>query len=64
MHLGADPGGRPPCGLVARSLCSAPKANSTEFISLKLLMSGEVSALAFENGELDKTVTVGLSGGQ
>jgi hypothetical protein len=43
---------------------SAPMANSKEFISPKLLMSGEAPTLAVENGELDKTVTVSLSGGQ
>lgn len=41
-----------------------PEANPTEFISLKLLMPREVPALPFENGESDKTVTVGLSGGK
>jgi hypothetical protein len=45
-------------------LSIAPKANLTEFISPKLLMSGKVSTSPFGKSALNKTVTVSLSGGQ
>lgn len=40
------------------------KANSTEFISLKLLMSVEAVGPSVRNSHINKTVTFGLSGGQ